>query len=42
MVIGSGEQQVVTLRVCTRRWTEVCGGIGVDSSECSKEKWRLF
>ena len=22
------EQQVVTLRVCASRWTEVCGGIG--------------
>ena len=24
----SREQQVVTLRVCASRWTEVCGGIG--------------
>ena len=22
------QQQVVTLRVCASRWTEVCGGIG--------------
>ena len=25
---ASEEQQVVTLRVCASRWTEVCGGIG--------------
>ena len=24
----SYKQQVVTLRVCASRWTEVCGGIG--------------
>ena len=25
---NSEQQQVVTLRVCASRWTEVCGGIG--------------
>ena len=26
--LTADQQQVVTLRVCASRWTEVCGGIG--------------
>ena len=28
MAFHGTQQQVVTLRVCASRWTEVCGGIG--------------
>ena len=30
------EQQVVTLRVCASRWTEVCGGIGSQRTQQRK------
>ena len=30
------QQQVVTLRVCASRWTEVCGGIGSQRTQQRK------
>ena len=35
-IISHTEQQVVTLRVCASRWTEVCGGIGSQRTQQRK------